>query len=119
MPEINSAATFKEVCNTYLSEYPGEYALSESGVRKMVQLCGLVDLLAAQCDSDDAFFEVSPSDLHGSVVIHVDDLVFERGRSHPFFELVRNADALSFRSVNGEILEVRFTVQNLWETCGE
>lgn len=86
----------------------------ESALERLLLLSDLTDSLADEFDAEKVSYIVDPKIKHGYVIMEVIDLVFSNGRSHYFFDGIRDADFVGFdKSSNGE-LRVSFGVKNLW-----
>lgn len=90
------------------------YCTSESAEEKLMGLCDLIDSLADEFDAVDLYFTVDPKLKHGYVQMEVIDFVFSNGRSHYFFEGIKDADFIGFDKSSSGNLRLSLGVQNLW-----
>lgn len=100
----------------YKKALGGAYCTSESAMEKLMVLCDLIDSLADEFDAEDLYFTVDPKIKHGYVHAEVIDFEFSNGRSHYFFDGVKDADFVGFDKTKSGNLRLSLGVQNLWVT---
>lgn len=81
---------------------------------RLFRLCELADLLADEFGSEEIQVSVKPSELHGVICIDTDEVMFDAGRSHQFFEYLKSSDFLHFSKTKSGMLRVCFSVKDLW-----
>ena len=89
---------------------------SEPALKKLLELCDLMDSIADEFDAEDIYFTVDPKIKHGYVHAEVIDLVFSNGRSHYFFDGVKAADFVGFEKSRSGNLRLSLGVKDLWVT---
>lgn len=113
MPNTSSVETICKIVEQYKSARK-DFSVKTKSYRKLLYLCELADIISDEFCGDIITIQTEPTNKRWSVILEVDDLVFERGRRNEFFRLVQNADYLSFsKSGNGK-LRVEFGVKDLW-----
>ena len=113
---INTIAEVYTEVKDYETTRKGRYILSVEAYTRFSRLCGLVDELASEFPGSFVKFKVLPELLDATVSVLVDDIEFQDGRSHPFFERIKDADSLTFvKSKADNKLEIKLGVYNLWE----
>nr|DAX24621.1 MAG TPA: hypothetical protein [Caudoviricetes sp.] len=98
-----------------------KFAMEEKGVRvntdseaRLFRLCDLADLLDDEFGSENIQVSVKPSELHGVVCVDTDEVLFDGGRSHLFFEYLKSSDFLHFSKTKSGMLRICFGVKDLW-----
>jgi len=103
-----------DLIEDYRIKYEDKYDLNAEQHRKILCLCRLVDTLSDEFSASAIDIQVAPNDVCGAIHLYTDELIFEHGRSHQFFDDIKEADFLSFsKSKSGE-LQLRFGVNDLW-----
>lgn len=76
--------------------------------------CDVIDTIAADFHGES--FEVEVDDIKMSVTIKLEcqDMII-RSAEHPFYELTRHANAVSFSKGDGDNLCVGFVFPSIWE----
>lgn len=98
----------------YKKTLGGAYSTSESAKERLMGLCDLVDSLADEFDAEEVSYIVDPKIRHGYVCMESIDLVLSHGRSHYFFEGVRDADFVGFDKAKSGNLRLSLGVKDLW-----
>ena len=95
-------------------EYEGEFRAVTKHYNRFIQLCVLTDILGNEVKGGSADIIVSPDCGFAKVELYVDDIVFDYGREHPFFEYIKNADFLRFSKSKHDGLKIEYGVNDLW-----
>ena len=112
MSESGSAATFLELLEEAEVVYMEQgYILDQEKRERMLKLCELSDRLAAEFDIEDYDIAIYKTDCFLS--FEVNSMEFHNGKSHPFFELIQNADNMTFEKAESGDMRVRFIVKEL------
>jgi hypothetical protein len=110
----HSQETARNLIDSYSAEYGGKYCINTEAYQRLLRLCDFADAFAKDCLADTVGINAIPSQLSGTVYINTDEVIFEHGRSHMFFDRIKDADFLGFSKAKNGMLQVRFGVNNLW-----
>ena len=98
----------------YEKAYCGVYSTQPDAKERLMHLCDLADSLGDEFDLEDLYFTVDPKIRHGYLHLEVIDIVFSNGRSHYFFDGVKDADFIGFEKAPSGNLRLNLGVENLW-----
>jgi len=104
----------RDLIGGYEAKYKAEYAINAEAYERLMNLCELADMLFEEFSADPIDIQISMSQAYGAILIYTDDLIFKRGRSHPFFTSIKDADFLKFSKSDSGMLQTKFGVNNLW-----
>lgn len=113
MPNTSSAETACKLVEQFKSTCK-DFSVNTEAYHKLLCLCELADIVSEEFCGDIIAVQTEPTNKKWSVVLKVDDIVFENGRSHRFFKLIKNADYLSFSKSKDGMLRIEFGVKDLW-----
>lgn len=103
-----------KILQEFLSEHGDKYEVNGHALRRMEQLCGIVDVLSGEYPDSSTDFQVSPGAEYSEVYMYTNDLIFEHGKSHPFFACIKAADILGFTNNGDNKVRLRLGVKDLW-----
>ena len=98
----------------YASKHSDRFGLDAKVHQRLLRLCELAEILSDEFYAESTDIQISPGEKCGTIHLNVGELVFEHGRSHPFFDLTKNADFFTFSNAEDGLLQVTFGVQDLW-----
>ena len=52
---------------------------------------------------------------NAEISLCIDEVIFDFGREHPFFEYIKNADYLRFSKSKHDGLKIEYGVHDVWE----
>lgn len=113
MPTTSTKAIAKNSLDKTADDNPG-IKLNRDAEKKFYSLCELADIIDEEFGSDKIRIGVDDSGTYGVISVDTDEVVFENGRSHQFFEYLKFADFLSFSKTKSGLLRIQFGVKNLW-----
>lgn len=114
MPETSVKAVAQDVLGQFSNFVAGKYELVEPAKTRFLSLCDLADMMDEEFGSDDISIEVEPTGLSGTICFDTDEVTFEYGQSHPFFQYIRCADLVRFSKSEDSMLRIQFIVKDLW-----
>jgi hypothetical protein len=88
--------------------------LNPEAFDRLLSLCDFADAFAEEILADSIDIKLSPDNVTCTVFVNTDEIIFEHGRSHVFFERIKAADFLGFSKGKKGMLQMRFGVNNLW-----
>ena len=101
------------IVEDYKKEYKEKFKLNVESYDRLFKLCKLAEILSEEFVAERVEVKARPEEVNGEVNILMDELIFEHGRSHEFFDCIKEADFLNFSKVDG-LLKVSFGVYDLW-----
>lgn len=113
MPTTNTQVEARCMLDKFEKTSSG-YKIDADVQKRFITLCELADILDDEFCADKIQINVEPNGKHGVICVDTDEVVFEHGRSHKFFEFVKSADFLSFSKTKSGMLRVSFGVKDLW-----
>lgn len=114
MSSTSTQERASDALNKIVEREPHGYKIDTDVQKKFIALCELADVLDGEFNAEGVQINIEPSGVHGVVFVDVYDVVFEYGRTHRFFELVKSADFLSFSKTKSGMLRISFGVKDLW-----
>ena len=108
---IGAARLYAKIGEMLNENMPAEAANISTDIRaKLVRLCELVDVLNDEegVEQVAVAYEKNPSLI--SFIIDVDELVFQNGRAHSFFEYIKSANVMSFSKSSNDGISVKLGV---------
>ncbi|WP_196032331.1 hypothetical protein [Flavonifractor plautii] len=81
---------------------------------RFLRLCELADVLGEEFGTEQIRVNIDNETSDGVICVDTDDLVFEYGRSHPFYEYIKQSDFLHFSKTKSGMLRTCFGVRGLW-----
>ena len=103
-----------KIIEDYEAEYADEYTVNRGSFRRLLRLCDLTDKLSSEFSVCSVQILALPEDIHATLCFHTDELIFGQGRSHPFFDCIKDADFLGFSKAEDGMLKVSFGICDLW-----
>lgn len=113
MPTTNTQVEAKRMLDKFTKATSG-YKVDAAAQKRFMTLCELADILDEEFCADGVQISAEPNGKHGVICVDTDEVVFEYGRSHKFFEFVKSADFLSFSKTKSGMLRISFGVKDLW-----
>lgn len=113
MPTTNTQVEAKHMIDKFTKAYPNQ-KVDVAAQKRFFLLCELADILDEEFCADRIQINAEPNGRHGVICVDTDEVLFEHGRSHKFFEYVKSADFLSFSKTKSGMLRVSFGVKDLW-----
>lgn len=91
----------------------GKFTVNQDSLDKLLKFGAGVDALATQTMIYDVAAGVRTGTMAGFVTFEVDDLVFERGASDPFFAAIHEVNSIKFTKSKSERLAVTAAVKEV------
>lgn len=113
MPTTNTQVEAKHMLDKFTKASSG-YKVDTDAQKRFMTLCELADILDEEFCAGGIQINADPNGKHGVICVDTDEVVFEHGRSHKFFEFVKSADFLSFSKTKSGMLRISFGVKDLW-----
>jgi len=113
MPTTNTQVEAKRILDKFTKASSG-YKVDADAQKRFMTLCELADILDEEFCADGIQINAEPNGKHGVICVDTDEVLFEHGRSHKFFEYVKSADFLSFSKTKSGMLRFSFGVKDLW-----
>lgn len=113
MPTTNTQVEAKHMLDKFTKVGSG-YKVDADALKRFMTLCTLADILDEEFCADRIQINAEPNGEHGAICVDTAEVLFEHGRSHMFFELVKSADFLSFSKTKSGMLRISFGVKDLW-----
>lgn len=113
MPKTSSVDLITNLISNYAKNNTSLF-IDKEVYHKLVHVCELVDLIAAEFYGEISSIETDPSLPAIAIAVDVDDIILEHGRQNNFFSLGGNADRVKFSKAENEKLRIRFEIFNMW-----
>lgn len=91
----------------------GKFSVNQSGLDNLLKFGECVDIIATHTAVYDVAAGVRTGKKSGFVSFEVDDLVFERGASNPFFYAIQGVDSVEFSKSKNDRLLVTAVVKDV------
>ena len=114
MPTTNTQIEAKNLLAKLAKANSQKHRVDAEVEKKFLHLCELADILGDEFGAEEIQIIAEPSGLHGLVFIDTDEVIFDNGRSHQFFEYLKSADLLGFSKTKTGMLRIRLGVKDLW-----
>lgn len=92
---------------------PLGYSVQKDAAFKYINLAELADALIDEFGADNIFLDAASETDDGFIYVDTDEVIFEHGRTHPFFEYIKSADFLNFLKGDNGSLRIKFGVKGL------
>lgn len=111
MSEVRTEIVAREEMGKYIKR---GFKTKIEAETKLLRLCELADLLKDEFDAEEVKVGVNPSEMYGIICVETDEVIFEDGRSHQFFDYLKLSDFLHFSKSDSGMLRICFGVKDLW-----
>ena len=92
---------------------PLGYSVHKDAALKYIKLAELADILVEEFGSSKVTMDAASDLTDGIIHFDTDEVIFEHGRSHPFYEYIKSSDFLSFSNAGNDQLRITFGVKDL------
>ena len=104
-----------EIVESCKNKYKEKFKLNVESYDRLFKLCELAEILYKEFSAEDTEIKAFPEEINGEIIIVVEELVFDLGRSHQFFNYIKEADFLNFSKTTDGFLKISFGVYDLWK----
>lgn len=105
--------TALELLEELCKNVPLGYHVEKDAAARYIHLAELTDVLIEEFGSSKVSLDAASEMDHGFIHFDTDELIFEHGRSHPFYEYIKSSDFLSFSNPGNDQLRITYGVKNL------
>lgn len=108
----------KEKVNELLSDLGASRVMDKERYETLPEICDLVDEIVKIIEEDGVCEEVLVSgNAEENILvfsIFCDEIVMQRGSTHPIFKLVQMIDSIKFSKARDDVLRIDFYITDLW-----
>lgn len=105
--------TAMELLETLCRNIPSGLRVRTEAAANFIVLSELADILVREFGAKRVRLDAASEEDDGTISVDTDEVTFERGCSHPFFEYIKYADFLNFLETSDGLLRVTFGVKDL------
>lgn len=89
--------------------------IDKEGAENIKRACHMIDAFIEEFSCECFDINIDEETMIIYIGVECDEVIFENGRNHAFFELIRKFDAVRFmKSSEGEFLRIEFIAKGIW-----
>lgn len=92
---------------------PTGFRVRREAAANFIVLSELADVLAQEFGAKRVRLDAASETDAGTIFVDTDEVIFEKGCSHPFFEYIKYAEFLNFSETSDGSLRITFGVKDL------
>jgi len=105
--------TAMELLETLGQNLPCGFQVRREAAANFIVLGELADVLVQEFGAKRVRLDAASESDAGTILVDTDEVIFEKGCSHPFFEHIKYAEFLNFSETPDGLLRVKFGVRDL------
>lgn len=100
-------------------EYGANHTVGAAMHDRLCKACALTDEIVPELDDGKVEICVDKPENRLRIIILCEDVIFEHGRTHKFFDLIKFVDSFSFSKRKNDCLQITLNFDGLWEDASE